>query len=105
VIGATAGPQMDFCTAALFAPYSMAWRTSPLPIAPPVSGLRRLNTMYGNVVDQGQILKLGLPPVSRPGSDDGFSGVSLVMSSLPACMSESCVCADVTPSVSTILST
>src|SRR5579862_7062589 len=61
--------------------------------------------MYGCVLDQGQILKLGLPPVSSAGSDAGFSGVSLVTSSVPACMSDSCVWADVTPIVSTILST
>src|SRR5215469_10354745 len=102
MIVATSGPPMDFTTATLSRPYSTACRTSSLPAAPPESGLRRLNTMYGNVLDQGQMWKFEAFDATSDGIDDGLIGVSLMTSSEPACMSDSWVCAEVTPRVSTI---
>src|ERR1700733_12697004 len=74
---ATAGPPIAFTAATLSTPYSTAWRTSSLLAAPLASGLRRLNTMYGYVVDQGQTWKLESPEDSSPGIDDGLTGVSI----------------------------
>ncbi len=71
-------------------------------MAPPVFGLRRLNTRYGKVFDHGQMLKLEALEAARPGTDDGLTEVSLVRSCEPAWMSASCVSADETPRVSTI---
>ena len=106
MIVATSGPPMAFTAADLSRPYSTAWRTSSLPAAPFASGLRRLNTMYGKVVDYGQIVKLGAFDATRDGIDAGLIGVSLLItSSVPACMSDSWVSAEVTPSVSTIVDT
>ena len=106
MIWATAGPPMAFTAADLSTPYSTAWRTSSLPAAPFASGLRRLNTMYGKVVEYGQISKLGAFDATRDGIDAGLIGVSLSITSwVPACMSDSWVSAEVTPSVSTIVAT
>src|SRR5271165_6871413 len=75
-------------------------------MAPFASGLRRLNTMYGKVLDCGQITKLGAFDAIRDGIDDGLIAVPLsMMSWVPACRSDSWVSAELTPNVSTTLST
>ena len=61
--------------------------------------------MYGKVLDHCQMWKLEAFDASSAGIDDGLSGVSLGRSWVPACMSDSCVCAEVTPSVSTMVDT
>src|ERR1700760_1521396 len=94
---ATCGPPKALITADLSRPYSTACRTSSFFIAPFEFGLWRLKMMYGSVLDHGEILKLAGLLLSRPGIDGGFSGVSLVRSWVPACMSASWVAADVTP--------
>src|ERR1700684_419206 len=76
MIWATVGPPYPFWTATLSRPYSMAWRTPSLPIAPPVFGLRRLNTTYGNVLLSGQILNFGSRVARRRGIAVGSNGVS-----------------------------
>src|SRR5579863_2477243 len=76
-IWATAGPPMAFTAAALSRPYSTACRTSSLPAAPFASGLRGLNTMYGKVVDHGQMWKLDAFDATSCGMDAGLIGVSL----------------------------
>ena len=96
---------MAFTAADLSTPYSIAWRTSSLPAAPFASGLRRLNTVYGKVVDHGQMWKLEAFDAIRDGIDAGLIGVSLITSWVPACMSESWVSAEVTPNVSTMVDT
>ena len=94
---------MALTAAALSRPYSMACRTSSLPAAPFASGLRRLNAMYGNRSESGQIMKLGTLEATSDGIDDGLIGVSLSITSwVPACRSDSWVWAEVMPSVSTI---
>ena len=106
MIVATAGPPMAFTAADLSRPYSTAWRTSSFCMAPFASGLRRLNTMYGKVVEYAQITKLGAFDAIRDGIDAGLIGVLLsITSSVPACRSDSWVSAEVTPNVSTTLST
>src|SRR5580698_5603993 len=54
------------------------------------------------MVDQGQISKFEIFEFASCSTDDGLTPVSLVTSWLPAWMSDSWVCAEVTPSVSTI---
>src|SRR5580693_4498834 len=99
---ATDGPPMDFTTADLSRPYSAAWRTSSFPAAPFASGLRRLKTMYGKVLDHGQMWKLEGCDAIRDGIDAGLTGVLLsITSCVPACMSDSWVWAEDTSSVST----
>ena len=68
-------------------------------MAPPEFGLRRLNTTYGKMSVQALIEKFGFLAASRLGSDGGLIEVSIGRSWLPACMSVSCVCAEVTPRV------
>src|SRR5450755_2581430 len=86
-------------------PYSTAWRTSTLLIAPPEFGLRRLNTTYGKMSVKALIEKFGFFAASRPGRDGGLIDVSIGRSWLPACMSVSWVWAEVTPSVTATLET
>src|SRR5271169_6672185 len=100
---ATSGPPMAFTAADLSMPYSIAWRTRSFPAAPFASGLRRLNTAYGKVVDHFQMLKLEAFDATSDGIDAGLIGVSLITSWVPASMSDSWVSAEVTPSVSTIV--
>src|SRR5580692_9693294 len=105
MILATSGPPCAFCTATLLMPYSMAWRTRTLPMAPPEFGLRRLNTTYGRVELHGQMLNLGSFLAIRPGIAVGSTPVSSTRSYWPvgpACSSDNWVCAEVTPSVRVI---
>ena len=62
-------------------------------MAPLASGLRRLNTMYGKVVDHGQMWKFGHAlDATSCGIDAGLTGGVVVTSCVPACMSDSWVC-------------
>ncbi len=73
---ATAGPPRAFTTATLLIPYSIAWRTFRFFIAPPLFGLRTLNTVYGTVELHGQTLNLGSCLASRVGMAVGSTPVS-----------------------------
>src|SRR6266568_4467640 len=75
-IAATVGPPRTFCTATLLIPYSIAWRTPSLPIAPLLLGLRRLNTTYGSVLLPGQARNFGSCVDSRVGISLGTMPVS-----------------------------
>src|SRR6516162_4874232 len=83
----------------------MASRTFRFFMAPPESGLCRLNTRYGNVLLHGQMWNLGLLLASMAGMDAGSKLTSWTRSYVPALSSASWVVAEVTPMVSWILLT
>src|SRR5579875_1374414 len=100
------GPPSTFCRAALSTPYSTAWRTGGLPIAPPASGLRRLNQRYGLSALFGQMCSRWSWLASIPGMDVGGTGRSpRPRSAVFAWKSAISVCEEPTPMVTAILFT
>src|SRR5580693_4346355 len=103
---ATSGPPTALTAASLSMPSSTASRRWRFPTAALLFGLRRLNTMYGWVLEPPQIWNDGFFDAISDEIDAGLTGVSpLVRFMLPASMSASCVDAEDPLIVSTILFT